>query len=273
VQRSRAVVLAGLIGFVAAPGPARAEPAIGRAAGSGGDAPDDLVDRPFVVGAGELAARLSLEIDLEPEHVAKPFAIAPDVWYGVTDRLTLGFINSDDSLDQVGATASLCFRGDFQTTCDHLYRGSGLDVRYSWLTGALSVAPHARFVVRDVDPWKPAVTAGALVRWAHGRYAITSDPYFRFGVANTDLGNRTALYVPLWLAMQPAHGWLLGLETGWNSDLGIADDGWHVPIVLEAQAALSARWDAGISGGFPSLLGPQNNAKARELTLSVTLRP
>ena len=42
--------------------------------------------------------------------------------------------------------------------------GSAVDVRWSWREGPLAVAPRARLLLRDVDPWKPAVTAGALVR-------------------------------------------------------------------------------------------------------------
>ena len=34
---------------------------------------------------------------------------------------------------------------------------------------SVDVAVRGRFLIHDVDPWKPAVTAGALIRWSRGR--------------------------------------------------------------------------------------------------------
>jgi hypothetical protein len=233
--------------------------------------PRDLVTRPLVLDAGGIDARVTTEINLQKNRYSRPLSIAPDIWYGVTSQWTVGLIHSNRSVDRIDAGATFCLRR-FQTRCDRLYRGSGIDVRWSWRTGALAVAPRARLLLRDVDPMKPAITAGALVRWTRGRFAIESDPYLRLGLANRDLGNRAALFVPVLLAMQPTCRWLLAIHTGWDSDLAVAGDGFHIPFGLVIQARATSQVDISVEAGFTSLLGPQNNIKQRAALVTVGWR-
>lgn len=233
--------------------------------------PNDLVTRALVLDPGGVVARVAVELGLVTGRFARPLSVAPDVWIGASPRLTIGLVHSNDSLDQIDARASFCFRGDARS-CERVYRGSGLDVRWSWRQGALAVAPRGRLLVRDLDPWKPAVTVGALARWTRGRYAITSDPYLRLGLAHRDEGNRAALVVPIWLGIQPAPRWLVALHTGWDSELATWRDGWHVPLALEVTARATRHLDIGLAAGFPHLAGPQNNIKERAMSITLAYR-
>jgi hypothetical protein len=233
--------------------------------------PRDLVARPITLAAGELDARLVTELGIR--RIGEPISLAPDVWLGVAPRWTLGVVHSAQSRGLLDEGASLCFGGRAPLGCDRAYNGSGLDARWSWREGALAIAPRARFVVRDVDPWKPAVTAGALVRWTRGRFAITSDPYLQLGLANRDRGNRATLVVPVWLAVQPTCRWLLALHTGWDAELAIWRDGWHGPIGLALEVRAAARLHIAVEGGFRSLLGPQHDLRTRMLAISFAWRP
>jgi len=234
--------------------------------------PDDIITRALVLDPAAVIVRLTAELNLQTAQFARPLAIAPDVWLGVAPRLTLGLIHSDASVDQIDSRTSLCFRADARS-CDHVYRGSGLDALWSWREGPLAVSPRGRFLLRDVDPWKPAVTMGALVRWTYDRYAITSDPYLRLGLANRDLGNRAALVVPVWLALQPTYRWLIALHTGWDSELATWRDGWHIPAALEVIARVTHHLDLGVAAGFPHPLGPQNDIAERAMSVMLELRP
>ena len=232
---------------------------------------NDLVTRPLVLPAGGFDAQLTTEINLQKARYGRPLSLAPDLWYGITPRWTIGLIHSNPSVDRIDATATFCLRR-FQTRCDRLYRGSGIDLRWSWKTGPLSVAPRARLLLRDVDPVKPAVTLGAMVRWTRGRFAIESDPYLRLGLIKRDEGNRAALFVPIWLAMQPTCRWLLAIHTGWDSELAILRDGWHIPFGLVIRARATMQIDVGVEAGFTSLLGPQNNIKQRAALVTIGWR-
>ncbi|MEO8703798.1 MAG: hypothetical protein ABI867_27355 [Kofleriaceae bacterium] len=233
--------------------------------------PDDLVARRLVLDEAHVAASLMLEVELADGARYSPISLAPDLWYGLTRRWTIGLVHSNQSVDRIAAGASVCIRRS-DDSCDLAYHGGGVDVRWAWRDGALAVAPRTRFLVRDFDPWKPALTAGALARWTRGRFAITADPYLQLGIVNRDLGNRATANVPIWLAVQPTCRWLVALHTGIDGELATWRDGWHVPVGLVVQVRAVAGFEIGLEAGFPSLLGPQNDFKRRALMLGVTYR-
>lgn len=229
--------------------------------------PDDIITRPLVLAPGAVDARLTLAINIQQNLVGEPTALSPDVWWGVLPRLTVGLIHSDDSLDQIATSGSFCIRVS-TSTCAQRYKGSGVDVRYSALEGRFALAPRLRAVIRDTDPWKPAVTLGALMRWTHGRFAITGDPYLRLPLANAPLGNRFGINLPVWLAVQPATGWMIAIRGGFESDLAVIRDGGHLPFALDVTARATANLDLGVEGGWGALLGPQHDARHATLMLA-----
>lgn len=238
-----------------------------------GAAPTDLVARRLVLDAGQVEAALVGEVNLYPGEIAHPLSLAPDVWYGVTSRWTVGVIDSDPSVDQILPGATLCVQtGVNGSGCSRVYRGSGIDVLWSARDGALAVAPHVRALVRDVDPVKPAVTVGAAVRWQRGRFAVSGDPYVRIGLANRGAGNRTTLVLPVTFEIQPTCRWAVGVETGWNSDVAVWRDGWYVPVAVEARVRATANIDVGATFGLSSAYGPQATSKKRVLFLRVAWR-
>jgi len=133
------------------------------------------------------------------------------------------------------------------------------------------VSPRARFLVRDVDPFKPAFLVGAWLHGEHGRWGVMADPYLQLGLANTDQGNRSALFLPVRGSVRVACS-ELWLDTGWNSELAVWRDGWHIPVGVGASTHASDHVDVGAELGFRTLLGPQNTPKERVLFVFVTTR-
>jgi hypothetical protein len=225
---------------------------------------------PLVLAADQIEAALTAELELAPNLVGDPFSIAPDVWLGVTSRWTVGVIHSNASISRITHSNGYCFRNPHG--CDRTYHNAGVDVRYGVRTGALAVAPRVRFLVREVDPFKPAVTTGALVRWTRGRWSITGDPYLRFGLANTDQGNRTALFLPVEVAVRPIDRLAFALHTGYDSDLAVWHDGWHTPLALAVRGRIAAHVELGVLAGFTSAVGPQDTMKRRVMWISLDWR-
>jgi hypothetical protein len=237
-----------------------------------GAEPDDVISRPLVLAPGAFELRLTAEVNVQPREIGHPVALAPDAWWGVSPRWTVGIIHSDASLDQIATSASLCVRESDISACDRMYRGSGLDIRFSALTGELSLAPRMRVLIRDIDPVKPAISLGALARWRHGRYAITTDPYLRLPLANHKLGNRAALYLPVWFAIQPAAGWAIALQTGFDADLVVLRDGGRVPVAIDVTARVTGEIDLGVIAGWGGLFGPQHDGKHGTLMIAASWR-
>lgn len=235
---------------------------------------DDLVSRPVVLPHNGIAAELTIEANLAHNFWASPLSLAPDLWWGATDRLTLGLVHSSASLERFAPGGSVCVRTDDVLYCDSFYRGSGFDARFlAYNGGGIGIAPRVRLLARDIDPFKPALTVGALAKWTRGRYAITVDPYVQLGLANQELGNRSQLFLPIEFAVQPTCRWQLALSTGWNSAFTGLSDGWHVPVAVGARARATMQLDVAVTVGFPTLLGPQNTPKQRVLFVAVGWRP
>jgi len=220
------------------------------------------VPETIVLPAGEVALRLVMEGSLDRQTPLRPLSFAPDAWFGATDRLTVGIIHSSQSVDRIAAGATFCVR-ELAGTCDAPYRGSGLDARYAVASG---VAPRARFLLRDVDPGKPALTLGALMRWSHRRFEVVADPYLRIGLGNRDLGNRDALVVPVWLGARVAGG-RIAIRTGIDGDLAVWRDGWHVPVGVLFEGHPTPSLTVGVELGYASLLGPQNTIRRSAMML------
>jgi hypothetical protein len=217
--------------------------------------------------AGPVDAQLVTEIDLDAGHVAQPTSLAPDLWWGAAPRWTIGLVHSHASVDRFEPGASFCLGSSDVLACKHVYRGSGLDARFDALPW---LAPRVRLLLRDVDPVKPAVTLGAFVHRQWGRFALEGDPYLQIGVANTDRGNDHAVVLPVRAAVDVC-AWRAWIDTGWNSDLSVIRDGWHIPLGAGVRAHVATS-DVGAELAFPSLLGPQNTPKERVLLVFVATR-
>lgn len=234
--------------------------------------PDDIVRRPLVLPQGSVELRLTAAINVQVRSVGEPLSLAPDAWWGVSPRLTVGLIHSDASLDQIATTGSFCVRRSAITLCDRLYHGSGVDVRYGVLDGDLALAPRLRVLVRALDPFKPAITVGGTLRWRRGRFAITTDPYLRLPLANHELGNASEIMLPLWLAVQPARGWLIALRGGFDADLVVIRDGGHGSFGVDVVARVTDDIDLGLTAGWASLFGPQHDGRHGTVMIGATWR-
>lgn len=217
--------------------------------------------------AGPVEAQLVVDVDLTNGHVAQPISFSPDVWWGVAPRWTLGLVHSAASVDRFEAGPTLCLRSNDPLACTQEYRGSGLDARYDALPW---LAPRVRFLLRDIDPMKPALTLGVFVHRQWGRFTVESDPYVQLGLANRDRGNDHAIMLPVRGAVD-LDRWRAWLDTGWNTDVTVWRDGWHVPVGAGVKARV-ASVDIGGEFAFPSLFGPQNTPKERVLLLFVATR-
>jgi hypothetical protein len=244
-------------------------------AGAGHAGPTDAFAPSLVLDRSHFALGLGVEANLAPLLVGSPTSLAPDFWYGVTPELTLGVIHSDASIDRVPVFfepgETICIRLE-QISCPRRYHGSGLDGLYEVQRGALEVALHARVLLRDVDPIKPAITLGATLRWQHRWLAIVGDPFVQLGLVHTDAGNRAELWLPVTLAVAPLALLSFELRTGYNADFAVWNDGYYVPLFARIRARASHELDVGAGIGFASLVGTQNNPRERMMAVDVTWR-
>jgi hypothetical protein len=228
--------------------------------------------RDVPLAAEGVSATVTIEVNLAHNQKASPLSLAPDIWWSDGSRWTIGLTHSMASVDRFQPGGSLCVRTD-ALYCDSTYRGGHLDARYALaLAGDTTISPRARFLLRDIEPAKPAITAGALVEHTRGRFHFRADPYLQLGLANRDQGNRAALFLPLQVALAATSRITATLDTGWNAELAVLGDGWHVPVAPGAQLRIDEHLAVGTTVGFASLLGPQNTPKQRVLFIGLSWR-
>ncbi len=187
----------------------------------------------------DVTAALTVEADLSARRELDDVSGRPDIWFDVTDRLTLGVTTSARALSRLHVAQ---YYDD--VALDGLWK---LDPR---------VSLRARFV-QSWEPWRPSIRLGALVRARRGAWAIEGDPHVQVGLANTDLGNRAQLDVPLWLRFHGA--WV---RTGARGELSGFTEKVAIPLGLGG-VVHAGRLDVGAEVAFPRLLGPQNEFRTR----------
>jgi hypothetical protein len=234
----------------------------------------DVWPDALVLPRGELHVRATVELELGTRIAFEPVSLAPDAWWGATDRLTIGVVTSAHALSRVEAGSGLCLTGSAHG-CPRLYDNLALDGRWSLRRGRLAVAARARLAARSFDPWKPSLRPGVRVRWRRGPLALEADPHLQLGLANRDRGNRDQLSLPLWVRFQlgcRAAGWV---HTGVRGEVAGFSEKYEIPLAVGAAVRVGPV-DVGAEVGFPALLGPQNVVGGRSAYLYVewaTMQP
>ena len=149
---------------------------------SSDNGPDQLV-----LPKGRLLLDAYLEINLSKDLAGKPISIAPDLWYGVNDDLTIGLVHSFESefgfiggaapgSDRFGSSLCLTGTGD---GCNGVYNNVGIEGRYQIKMSKpeFSLAAVGGLYVNSFkDPFSLDVKVGALGRWHKGKLAVELEP-------------------------------------------------------------------------------------------------
>jgi hypothetical protein len=221
---------------------------------------------------GKLVINAFFELNLSKDAVGKPISISPDVWYGITDDLTLGLVHSS-----VGATGllggvgdALCLRGKMDGCADGVYSGVGLDVRYR-LKAPLSL--DAGLYATDFDPFSLALKIGASGRWKFGKLALEVQPSIFFGLTERDT-NKELLVIPVTAAFEVATSFELALQVGLATPFDGAGDNFKIPVSLGARYQVNGHLGVGLVFSLPAVAGgdmvESTGFDARTITLGGT---
>lgn len=249
---------------------ARAEPAADMTTTKTSAVPSELVARPLVLGAGTIELATQGELSLDRRNNYSPVSIAPDLRYGVTDRLTVGLIHSNRAMGFEGQVGNgLCFAGE-AAGCPHLYNHTGVDAIYALAAGAgpwaLAVRGYAMFSgYSETTPFGVTAAGGVRARWRQGRVAVVVDPLV--GVAYTD-GGDTQLQVQLLARAQYQLGRYFATYGG-AGYYGPVDEAGAVPVFAGLLFAVDENIDVGASVAFTDV---SDNLDRRSLDLTFVYR-
>lgn len=224
------------------------------------DWPIRLIDRPLVLGPSMLELRGdTLRLELSKDQVGDPISLAPDLYYGLTERITLGYVH------EVG----VCISGD---GCATTYNDFGVEALFSLIyDGPVVMAGRIGMTFNPLDPFTGGVHAGLPVRVKAGNAAILVEPRLYVGLFERD-GRGDSIDVPVQLQVQLTDQNALLVTSGVRGPLSGFGDSFAVPVGLGALATLSRRVDVGGELLFTNLAGRGGGVDGRLLLLRVAVR-
>ncbi len=222
----------------------------------GGAAAADAPDEQLTVPEGHGVVSAAFDINLSKESAFKPVSLSPDLWYGVTDDVTLALLHSGRAttgfLGSVGE--SLCIAGE-DNGCASVYSNVALAARLRLGTRAIATAIDASLIVGDFDPFVLSTRLGLAARLRRGKVAFEAAPGFVLGLTERDAVKRDSFAVPLTLSYAATPAVALAVQSGVVVPFDETGDTYSIPLSLGVQyAATSAIAIAG-SFSLPVLAG------------------
>jgi hypothetical protein len=153
----------------------------------GGPAAEEPPER-HVLPAKRGVVQAFLDINLSKELEGDPISLAPDIWYGVSDVLTVGLVHSNRAMvGYLGIPGDgICFTGE-EGGCAKVYDQVGVDVRYHLKDmGAITIAADGGLFAMSFDPFQLAVKLGAVARWTSGKLAADLAPSVLVGLTERE---------------------------------------------------------------------------------------
>ncbi len=228
----------------------------------------------LTLGAGKiLIAGSTFNMSLSAGAVGKPFSLAPSLYYGVSDKLTLGVSHDGGTTTfspRPAPGAGICLAGK-KNGCEKPYNNIGFDALFGLAQGKFSVAAHPGVdILRISDPLLVSLRLGVLGRYEVApKFAIVFDPSLRLGLTKRDLGNKEFLNVPVyaWIVATPKVG--VYATTGIAGPTSGFGDGYTIPVGAGATFASSEKLSIGADFLFTNLAGKGSSADGRALGVRV----
>jgi hypothetical protein len=242
---------------------------------------DSQAPNSLVMPKGKVLLDAFLEMNLSSGAVFKPVSLSPDIWYGVTDDLTLGLVHSTTGGSGFigGIDNSLCFG----SACEHFYPDVGLDARYRL---ARPLALDVGLYALDTSPFQLAIKLGIDGRWTWNKLSLEVQPSLYIGVTNRSQPTQTMggvttpvpgthpntedVYLPITVAYLVAPRVDIALQPGLVLPFTATGSTWRVPIALAARFAATPKLGIGLAFAFLDLIGGTSTADTRSLTLGGT---
>ncbi len=245
----------------------------GGGGGGGGGGGHMAMEGPSPIGVakGKISIWADVGINLSADAIAKPFSIAPDVWYGVSDKLAVGLAHSGYGANGfIGSTgAGLCLANE-ENGCVSVYNNLALLGKYAVVAEpALSVVVNGGVVVPGIkDMLLAGLKAGADIGYATGKIMILASPILYIGVTERDY-NKESLHVPVMVGYMVSNKLHAGVQTGIAGPLDGFGDAFRVPVTLGGMYAVSPKISAGAGFSFFNLAGKGGSADSRALNIFV----
>lgn len=227
----------------------------------------------------------TLTINMSADAVGKPIAIAPSIWYGVSDKLTVGITHDGGTtmwtprpgiaLQAIsilgvsvlaGKAGGICVTGE-ENGCGKVYDNVSVDGLFSIKQGKFNLAAHPALDLGSFDPLLLSLRVGVLGTYsASDKITVAFDPRIKIGLTERDF-NKESLDVPVWLWYHLNEKMGVALNTGIAGPLDGFGDAFTVPVGFNFSYKANEKLNVGADFSFINLLGKGGEADFRALGL------
>lgn len=218
--------------------------------------------------AGKLAIDAFFEMNLSKSAVAKPLSLAPDIWYGITDDITVGLVHSGVGAEGflVAKGDSLCLAGS-SGGCAKVYNELGADLRYRLQT---PLSLDAGIYLPSLSPFLAQLKVGLDGRWRFlpdRKLAVEVQPSVFIGLNKrsdsttmvgmttvTVSGNNDYLFIPITGSYQVIDNLDVALQVGLATHIEHIGDAYTVPISVAGRYAVNKQLSLGLAVSFPRII-------------------
>lgn len=183
--------------------------------------------RGIALARNALVVTLTLEASVGHDAMLDRTSIAPDVAYGLTDRVTLSLAHSGFATTGFRGSAGggLCMTGEARG-CTHAYHNGGVDAVVDVIRGRFAVAAVGGVHAVSIEPAFVDLKLGAQAAYHRGAITATLSPSVFVGVTERERGNRGTVFVPASAGVQLTRSWFAALGGGVATPLADATGGW-----------------------------------------------
>ena len=223
--------------------------------------------------AGSFAVLASLQLGTSKGGKAfEPISIAPDAFYGVSDRLELGVVTSWYGITgfwsgaMLGAAPSgLCVSKKPEAAggigCAKRFDNVGAEAHYGLMReGSFQMAVGGGLHAASFDPFTLDVKLGLHGRWRAGRIGLSFAPSLFIGVTQRHdppdgTGNKEAVQFPIAVTFAAVPQLLIGLQSGLRGPIDGFADAYSIPVALGAVYLINPQILVGGSFSFERVAG------------------
>jgi hypothetical protein len=230
---------------------------------------------------GKILLNTIVEANLAKGAAGKPFSVAPDIWYGASDKLTLGLVHSGRGITGflTGAGRGLCF-GDKEGACafglGKIYTTAAVEARIGLTEGGF---PLALSIGAVAEAFKPDLVMSGkigLVGRTQGKVALEVAPTVFVGITQRkvlDAGfNEEVFSLPVTLFFKLSPSFAFALQSGVVLTIQQAADSYEVPAAAGFAWWVSPKFSIDVAFGLDAVVDKNDMTKAfdgRSLSLGV----
>ena len=225
-----------------------------------GSWPFALGDRPLTLSGGMIELRGdTLRINLSDGAAGDPISLAPDLFYGVNNKLTVGLTH------EIG----ICLNND----CG--YNDFGFEAIYGLAKmSGFAIAAQGGLIFPSTDPFGTGIRLGLVTRLSASKLSVVIEPKLYIGFVGRSDVRKEVLDIPVEIQYQAIPKATVQVFTGLTNGTfdGFGDNA-QIPLGIGATYVVIRRFDVGADFVFTNVLGPQDGKlDGRTFVLRAALR-